>query len=275
MCLLTVLLTVYCGYALHLTCGMARAEHVRAMKVTLSDPDSRFVSVADVIAESGIDPDTISRCYRYNFPLGEIEHRLEASDKLQSANVSLSSDGVVHINVVPMVPVARVFDTNKPSYYINAKGKSISAELRYHIDVPILVGTFDSVHPAHHLLPLLERITNDPSMSAMVSTVTQEPNGNIILIPTIVGHVINFGDTTMVDDKFHRLRAFYRHVAPTKGWEMYDTVAVKWRDRVVATRRNKALKPITIPTEDEASGNLDIDNNELMPDDSISSITTD
>ncbi len=105
-----------------------------------------------------------------------------------------------------MVPVARVFDTNRPSYYINVEGKSIGAELRYHIDVPVLVGTFDSVHPAHRLLPLLDRIASNPRIGAMVATVTQEPDGNIIIVPTIVGHVVNFGDTADVDDKFRRLR---------------------------------------------------------------------
>ena len=138
------------------------------------------------------------------------------------------------------------------------------------IDVPVLVGSFDSLHPAQRLLPLLDKIANDPRIGSMIATVTQEADGNIILIPTIVGHVINFGDTSMVDDKFDRLRRFYRHVSPTRGWEAYDTIAVKWRDRVVATRRDKALAPPPIPTVEETTGELDIDNNEPQPGDSIS-----
>ena len=69
----------------------------------------------------------------------------------------------------------------------------------------------------------------------------QDSRGDIIIVPTIRGHVVNFGDTSMVADKFDRLRRFYRGVMPTVGWETYDTLAVKWRGRVVATRRNKAL----------------------------------
>ena len=117
---------------------------------------------------------------------------------------------------------------------------------------------------------MLDKIANDAGIGSMVATVTQEPDGNIILIPTIVGHVINFGDTSMVEDKFDRLRRFYRHVSPTRGWEAYDTIAVKWRGRVVATRRNKALTPPPIPTVEETTGELDIDNNEPLPGDSIS-----
>ena len=269
MCVLTILMIAYCCFALPLTARMARDAHVRGLEVTLSDPQSRFVGVSDVIAESGIDPDTVKRCLQYRFPIGDVESRLRRADKFQSANVSLGADGVVRVYVEPMVPVARVFDTNRPSYYINVEGKSIGAELRYHIDVPVLVGTFDSVHPAHRLLPLLDRIASNPRIGAMVATVTQEPDGNIIIVPTIVGHVVNFGDTAHVDDKFRRLRAFYRHVAPTRGWELYDTVAVKWRGRVVATRRDKAAEPVPIPVVEEQTGELDIDDNVLEPHDNI------
>lgn len=270
MCVLTIIMIVYIGFALPITARMSHSDKITGMTVTLSDPTSRFVNTADVIAESGLDPDRITDSLRCSFDLMSLERRLKASDKLQDANVTLRSDGRIHIDVTPMVPVARVFDPKEKSYYINASGKRILAELRYHIDVPVLVGSFDSVHPAHRLLPLLDKIATDPRIGSMVATVTQERDGNIIIIPTIVGHVINFGDTSMVDDKFDRLRHFYRHVSPTRGWEAYDTIAVKWRDRVVATRRDKALPPPPIPTTEEITGELDIADNEPQPADSIS-----
>ena len=58
------------------------------------------------------------------------------------------------------------------------------------------------------------------------------------------------------------LRDFYRYVAPVKGWEKYDTISVAWRRQVVATRRDKTVAPIPLPTEEEMTGSLDIDGNE-------------
>lgn len=268
MLVLTVLVAAYICFALPLTFGMAReARMSKRIHVELSDPDSKFVNNHDILAELGVDSDTLDHCLRRNFPLYDIEKRLRASDKLQTANVSILSDGSLFVEASPMVPVARVFEPGKNSYYINAEGKRISAELRYHLDVPVLVGTFDSIHPAENLLPLLDYIAGHPEANAMVATVTQERDGNIIIVPTIVGHVVNFGDTSLIADKFFRLRTFYRHVAPTKGWETYDTIAVKWRDRVVASRRKKDLAPVPIPTEEEMAGTLDIDDNEPEPED--------
>ena len=261
MCVLCIVMVAWFGFALTVTARMASADTLTGMKVTLSDPNSRFVNVADVIVECGIDPDTLTRCLRKDFDLRKLEHRLLASDKLQDANVTLLSNGCLAVDVTPMVPVARVFDKCKPSYYINASGKRISAELRYHIDVPVLVGSFDSVHPASRLLPLLDYISSHPTVSAMVATVTQESDGNIIIVPNIVGHVVNFGDTSRVEEKFANLRAFYRNVLPAKGWLTYDTVAVKWSGQVVATRREKVVAPVALPTVEEQTGELDINDN--------------
>lgn len=264
MCVLSILVAAYMGFAMTLSYRMAADDTLTGMEIELSDPSSRFVNASDVLIETGIDPDTLKRCLRRSFDLRGLEERLKASDKLQEANVTLLSNGKVKVDVVPMVPVARVFEPGKPSYYINAGGKRISAELRYHLDVPVLVGTFDSIHPAKRLLPLLDYISTHPKAGALVATVTQEADGNIILIPNIVGHVVNFGDTSRVSEKFALLRTFYRHVAPTKGWQTYDTIAVKWRGQVVASRRDKTVEPLPLPIEEEQTGALDINDNETV-----------
>ena len=84
-------------------------------------------------------------------------------------------------------------------------------------------------------------IAAHPDINALVSTVKQDRNGDIIIVPCVRGHVINFGDTSLVEDKFARVKAFYHKVAPVCGWNTYDTVSVKWRGRITATHRNKDL----------------------------------
>ena len=266
MCVLTILMVVYCCFALAVTTKMAAGERMGRFEVRLNSTYTDFIDDSDILHESGIDPDSLGNCLRSRFDLYALEKRLTDSDKIQRANASILSDGTLLVEATPMEPVARVFEYGLPSYYINGKGKRISAELRYHLDVPVLVGRFDSVNPPRRLLTLLNYIADHPEAGALVATVTQETDGNIIIIPNIVGHVINFGDTSMIDDKFRRLRTFYRHVAPVKGWEAYDTVAVRWRGQVVATRRDKALPPVPLPTVEEQTGSLDIDDNETITD---------
>ncbi len=70
-----------------------------------------------------------------------------------------------------MTPVARVFDRTGESYYVSSTGKRIAADLRYHLDVPIVSADFDSIAQAKALLPVLDYIKADPTANALVSAI--------------------------------------------------------------------------------------------------------
>lgn len=239
--LLCLVLIVYLGFALHLSADMASRDTIPACHIAVEDSLSTgFITAEDISQECGNILRRIGTLRRDSVDIGVLEAHLRASDKIEHANVYLLNNGSLQIDVTPMTPVARVFEDNA-SYYINTVGKRISAEPRYHIDVPVVVGSFPASRPAVRLLPLLDYIAAHPDINALVSTVKQDRNGDIIIVPCVRGHVINFGDTSLVDNKFARVKAFYHKVAPVCGWNTYDTVSVKWRGRITATHRNKDL----------------------------------
>lgn len=240
-CVLSVILAGYICFALPVTASMARADRFTGCEIVVTDSaKTGFVTQSDVSAECGGILSWITSRTLSDVDINKLELQLRRCDKIEKVNVALLNNAALRIDVIPMVPVARVFD-GKVSYYINAEGKRIEATPRYHVDVPVVVGHFSEQYPAKRLLPLLDYIASHTDLDALVSTVRQEADGDIIIVPAIRGHVINFGDTSRVTDKFRNLTAFYHHVAPVRGWETYDTIAVKWRGQVVATRRNKAL----------------------------------
>lgn len=169
-----------------------------------------------------------------------IERILGRIDKIEDARAVVLSDRKVLVEVTPMRPVARVFDTDR-SYYINKDGKRITADARYHLDVPIIAGHFTDSFPAASLLPLIRYIESHDQWNSLVSMVSAPDSRNIHLVPIIRGHVINLGTPDNLDDKFARLGRFYREVLPVKGWNQYDTLSLKWDGQLVATRRAKHL----------------------------------
>lgn len=257
MCVLTLLTVAYIAFAVPLTLRMAAADRLTDLEIILSDPTNRFITGADIARECNLNRDSLRRVLRKDFDLYSLARRLESSDKIERADVNLLTDGCLRLRVVPMEPVARVFENGRPSYYINTSGKKISAELRYHLDVPVIIGSFDSIHTPERLLPLLDYIAANPADGSLVASVCQERDGDIIIVPTVVGHVVNFGDTSMVADKFRRLRSFYHQVLATSGWTRYDTLSVKWRGQLVATLRDKAPAKPNLITVEEQSGALD------------------
>lgn len=261
-CVLSLLIVGYLCLALKATAKMADDDSFAGCRINVvKTGDADFVTQLDVSQECGDIMQWITSKKRSEVNLNDLENQLRASDKIEDVNISILNNGMLSIDVVPMNPVARVFD-ERSSYYINATGKRISADPKYHIDVPIVVGSFSEQYPPTRLLPLLHHISSHPELDALVSTVKQTRSGDIIIVPTIRGHVVNFGDTSMVDDKFGRLREFYRQVMPVRGWETYDTLSVKWRNQIVASKRGGELGKTALPSKIEEFE--DIDDNETM-----------
>lgn len=236
---LALLLTAYMVVAVIYTRRDAAASRLAGVEYCVADSAATgFVDAREVDRVLGNLSRRIIGMRRDRFNSLAIERQLNAMDKIERATCVILANGQVRITVVPMQPVARVFDGNS-SYYINSEGKRITADARFNVDVPVVYGHFSSGLRVVELLPMFAYIKSQPEYDALVTGVDKAPNGDIMLIPAVAGHVINFGDTSRVADKFARLRSFYHEVMPYKGWDYYDTLSVKWRGRLVATRRTK------------------------------------
>lgn len=239
-CVLSVLLVAYLAVAVSLSRSATAAAPLNGVDIVVSDSlRSGFVTADDVDAAAGNIVAMLDTTSRASVNTLDIERRLSAMQNIESARCVILNTGVLRIDVTPMAPVARVFPDNGPSYYVNAEGKRISATSASRIDVPVISGHITPRTDIRALLPMLARIKASPELDAWASSVTLTPRGDILIVPAVLGHVVLIGDTADIDSKFERVRRFYHEVMPVKGWNTYDTVSVKWRGRIVATRRSK------------------------------------
>lgn len=167
-----------------------------------------------------------------------IEKYLGKLSNFESVNCMLSSGGILKVKVKPLVPVMRVF-VGDNSYYINKDGKHIASSSEFFTDVPVVTGSFSREFPPTAVLPLIRHIEKDPFLRDLTSMVVARDARNLIIVPRVFGHVVNMGDTSDIAAKGRALSLFYRKVMPYKGWQEYDTISVKFRDQIVATRRDK------------------------------------
>lgn len=262
-CILSILLAGYLVAALIFTGSMsaeATAPAQAPVRIIVEGSDSTsFVTrrevaaiVKDYFAGCTITPSQINTL--------DIENTLNSIDNIENARCTRRSNDRLWIEVVPMQPVARIFDDNG-SYYINREGKRLTASLRYRCDVPVITGRLEGRHSAARLMPLIDDINSNRRHGELVSALNLEPNGDVIIIPPLRGHVINFGDPSDdIDNKFDRLITMYRDIMPVKGWDYYDTLSVKFARQVVASRRKPRVRdPLLVPDPDgDASDNEDV-----------------
>ena len=187
-----------------------------------------------------------------------LENYLKSFPQFEDVLCSFNTAGRLNVKVTPMVPEIRVFEDNQ-SYYVNKDGKRMNSKASFFVDVPVVSGHFDESFRPEHVLPVTRFITSDPMLNQLVGMVHAKDADNIILVPRIHGHVINFGDTNRLDEKKKALVAMYKKVIPHKGWEEYDTISVKFRGQVVATKRNKGGRKapdVTFEEEDMEEATL-------------------
>lgn len=180
----------------------------------------------------------------------DIEQYLSAYSNFEDVECSLSTTGKLKVGIIPMIPELRVFE-GESSYYINKDGKRIESKPNFFVDVPVVTGNFTPSFTPRNLIGLSRFIQSDPVMRHLVGMIEVRDPDNIILVPRIHGHVINFGDTANMVEKRQALLTMYRKVMPYKGWNMYDTISVKFRHQIVATRRDKTRNLHSLPVEEE------------------------
>lgn len=186
----------------------------------------------------------------HDINVAEIEKYIARNNNFESVDCIISSHGQLVVRIVPLIPVMRVFFGDK-SLYINKDGRHITSNAEYFCDVPIVTGQFNKNFQPQALLPLVTFINRDKMLGELISMIEAKDANNLILVPKIRGHVINFGDTTRLEDKKKALSLFYRQVMPYKGWEEYDTISVKFRGQIVATRRDKTRRNVAETFENE------------------------
>ncbi len=179
----------------------------------------------------------------------KLRDHLASFNSFENVEVAMMANGRVKIHIVPMIPEMRVFDGNK-SYYVNKDGKVSDSKADFFVDVPVVTGHFTNSFTPRDVLPLVRFIRQDQDLKSLTAMIHAEGPHDLIIVPRITGHVVNFGDTTRLDEKKKALMTMYRKVIPYKGWNEYDTISVKFKNQVVATRRIKPVAPVTTDIEE-------------------------
>ena len=214
---------------------------------------TKFVTKEGVVQKLGKTADKIKHTPIAELNIEKLERQLSQDNSFENVECYITSDNKLQIDIVPMIPEIRVFSPDGKSYYINKDGKRIDTGNEFFMDVPVVTGNFDQKFPAKNILPVTRHIAADDYLKNLITMIEVKSATNILLYPCIKGPVINIGDTTELTKKFDNLTLFYRKVMNHKGWETYDTISVKFRNQIVATRRDKSKKIHSIEVDDSVN----------------------
>jgi cell division protein FtsQ len=82
-------------------------------------------------------------------------------------------------------------------------------------------------------------ILADEFWSAHIEQIYLNQYGDMELVPKVGNHKIIFGTSEQMEEKFWKLKTFYKQGLNYTGWENYDTLNLKFQNQVVCTKKLK------------------------------------
>lgn len=175
--------------------------------------------------------------------LNGLEAELERIPEVRQAEVFHDLDGTLGVRIEQREPVGRFLLGGK-SFYWDDQGDRMPLSSNYTPRVPVVTvenpfrfRTELSDEDAERLFSFLERIGEDPFWEKQVQELHLDGEGKLEAVPLVGGHRILFGELRDLEEKLEKLRIFYRKASKHSSLDQYDTLDLRYRDQVVAKRK--------------------------------------
>lgn len=258
--LLTLWLVIGSGVLVLLVAAINKKNHKACKDV---DIEIRGISelcfldkqeVMNVISYGGIKKIVGTNVNEFN--LQKLESALEKNIWVKDAELFFDNNNILHINIEEREPVARVFNTEGESFFIDSSGAYLPLSDKMVVKLPVFTNFPSSKKKwkgADSLLvsrmkKLAWYIGHDDFWISQTAQVDITPNRYFEIVPLIGDHVIELGDGENYENKFRRLMVFYKQVLSKNGFNIYSRINVQYDSQVVATKRGTITKIDSIQT---------------------------
>jgi len=171
-----------------------------------------------------------------------LENRVISNSYVQEAEVFRDLKGNLLVNVFLRRPIARVIQYDGPDAYIAEDGAILPVSDKFSSRVVLISGarskeliSLDNINDTDYtqLFKLINHINVDNFWKAQIAQVVIQDNDEIKLLPQVTKQYIEFGDLNHIENKFSRLKIFYKDILPRKGWNTYSRVNVKYKNQII------------------------------------------
>lgn len=178
-----------------------------------------------------------------------LERAIEANPFVRSAELFVDANHHIRVEVKQKLPVLRIINSQRVSYYLDDEGKRMPGSAKFTARVPVATGNIftNAEHPDSNdlmleqkLFVLTDFIRNDSLLNALFGQIVVNEKQELVLIPGVGNHSVLIGDVSDLNDKFNRLKIFYREGLRHAGWDQYSVINLKYAHEVYCTRRSAA-----------------------------------
>lgn len=244
------------------TLGFAQKQESKMLCKKLNinihqDSNNYFIEPEDIREMLVAKGDPIEGQAISSINVNRIEKLMYTNPWVRTAQAYLSLDGVMQIDINVRSPLVRIINANGESFYLDTEGKLMLWSTKYTPRVLVANGSIKETYALWYkttirdilkndsiqkittlddIYKMAEYISADPFWNAQIGQITVNANNDLELIPEVGDHTIIFGDITEMKEKFNKLKIFYADGLNHTGWNVYDTLNLKYKDQVVCTK---------------------------------------
>lgn len=229
----------------------------RSFRVTVDSPGGiAFIDSLEVLAKVYGAMDTLTGKRLKDISLKRIEELANSIYYAESGRAYRTIDGHIMLDVKQRIPLARVISTGSEEFYLDENGRLMRTSSKYTARTMIVTGniglryspTIDISEPVfdqeiitgeetlRYLDTLIRFVNSDPFLAAWIDHIHVTSRGEFELIPRNGDHVIEFGTTKRMEEKFDKLLLFYKNGLSHVGWGSYSRINLKFKNQVVCSK---------------------------------------
>ncbi len=173
-----------------------------------------------------------------------IEKKIEKNPWVEDAEVYVGFEksdskffkGGLKVKIDQREPYYRVITTNG-GYYVDRKGYKMPFSILATKKVMVVTGHLNQDLAKNELPVLLDFIYDDKYLKSLIEQIHVRRNGEVLLVPRIGAHTVEFGKIEDMERKFKHLYALYTEGFDGEDWRKYKKVSLKFRNQIVCTKR--------------------------------------
>ncbi len=173
--------------------------------------------------------------------LTTLESMIRKDERIEHCEMYVDKHFNINISIKQKDPLVRIEMQNGESYYLDSKGNYVSTYLNAAIRVPVATGyihgfrkDFEEVqgNNLNGILEVAKHVDEDPFLNALVEQIHVKENGEIVVIPKLGRQRILLGSADDLENKFGKLKVYYKRVVPKEGLDRFPELNLKYKDRI-------------------------------------------
>jgi cell division protein FtsQ len=206
--------------------------------------ENYFLDEADVMKLVQNSGQSIKGKNIHDVDLKRVEKKIMNDKHILNADLYNDLKGNLMVSVELRRPIARIVREDAPDGYIAEDGIVMSVSEKYTSRVMLISGSLakkfildedlNKSDEGKQLMEVIRFINEDRFWKAQVAELDINSAGKITIYPQVTGQRVEFGKPENIEEKFRKLKIFYKEILPQRGWTKYERVNLEYEGQVIA-----------------------------------------